>query len=79
MFRSIVLSATVAFGVATTASAGIIPIPVGNADSLVVRVAEACGAGFWRGPGGRCHPFAVNRACPAGYHIGPDGKRCWPN
>ena len=41
--------------------------------------AEGCGPGFWRGPGGHCHPFAVNRACPVGYHLGPEGKRCWPN
>lgn len=41
--------------------------------------AEGCGAGFWRGPHGHCHPFAVNRACPRGYHLGPEGKKCWPN
>jgi len=46
---------------------------------LIVKVAEGCGPRFWRGPGGRCHPFAVGRACPVGYHLGPEGKRCWPN
>lgn len=78
MVRSIILSAALAFGLATTAGAGFTPTPVGDA-SLVVKVAEGCGAGYWRGPGGRCHPFATGRACPAGYHIGPDGRRCWPN
>jgi len=79
MVRSIVLSAALAFGLATAASAGITITPVGNADSLIVKVAEGCGPGFWRGPGGRCHPYAVGRACPRGYHLGPEGKRCWPN
>jgi hypothetical protein len=79
MFRLFALSASFVFGLATAATAGITPNPLSNNASLVVKVAEACGAGYWRGPGGRCHPFAVNRVCPAGYHLGPDGKRCWPN
>ena len=78
MVRSIVLSAALAFGLATAASAGIAPAPVGSAEGLVVKVAEGCGPGWWRGPNGRCHPYAVRRACPAGYRLGPDGKRCWP-
>lgn len=79
MVRSIVLSAALAFGLANTANAGITPAPVGNADSAIVKIAEGCGPGFWRGPAGHCHPMAVNRACPVGYHLGPEGKRCWPN
>jgi len=78
MVRTIALSAALAFGLATGASAGIPAAPVGS-DSLVIKVAEGCGPGFWRGPGGHCHPFAVNRACPPGYHLGAEGKRCWPN
>jgi Spy/CpxP family protein refolding chaperone len=62
MTRTVMLSASLLFALATAASA-----------------AEGCGPGFWRGPGGHCHPFAVNRACPVGYHLGPEGKRCWPN
>ena len=77
--KTIVLSAALAFGLATAASAGITPAPVGNADGLVVKVAEGCGPGWWRGPGGRCHPFAARRACPPGYHLGREGRRCWPN
>ena len=41
--------------------------------------AEGCGPGWWRGPGGFCHPMAVNRVCPAGWHLGPEGARCVPN
>lgn len=79
MFRSIALSAVLALGLATTASAGMTARPIGDADSLVIKVAEGCGPGFWRGPEGRCHPMAMNRACPPGYHLGAEGKRCWPN
>lgn len=78
MVRTIALSAALAFGLATAASAGVPAAPIGS-DSLVIKVAEGCGPGFWRGPAGRCHPFAVNRACPPGYHLGPEGRRCWPN
>jgi len=34
--------------------------------------AEGCGPGWWRGPGGWCHPMAVARACPVGWHLGPE-------
>ena len=79
MIRSIALSAALVLGLATAASAGIATAPVGNNQSLIVKVAEGCGPGFWRGPGGRCHPMAMGRACPPGYHLGPEGKKCWPN
>jgi hypothetical protein len=79
MVRLFSLGAVLAVSLTTVASAGIRPALGPHSDSLVVKVAEGCGAGFWRGPEGRCHPVAVNRACPAGYHLGPDGKRCWPN
>ena len=68
-----------AFGVSTAVSAAMTPAPLGTIDSAVIKVAEGCGPGFWRGPGGRCHPFAASRACPRGYHLGPEGRRCWPN
>ena len=79
MIKTIILSGALAIGLATAASAGIAYTPIQKSDSLIVKVAEGCGAGFWRGPGGHCHPMAVGRACPPGYHLGPEGKRCWPN
>ena len=66
MIKSIVLSAALALGFATAASAGVTPAPITNPDSVIVKVAEGCGPGWWRGPGGRCHPMAMNRACPPG-------------
>lgn len=79
MIKSMVLSGALAFGLVTAASAGITPAPVANSGSVIVKVAEGCGPGWWRGPNGRCHPMAMNRACPPGYHLGPHGQRCWPN
>jgi hypothetical protein len=79
MLRTVTLSAALAFGLVSAASAGVLTAPISTPDGAVIKVAEGCGAGFWRGPGGRCHPFAVGRACPVGYHLGPEGKKCWPN
>ncbi len=78
MLRSVLMSAALALGLATAANAGIAPAPLGVTDSSVIKVAEGCGPGRWRGPGGLCHPYAVHRACPGGYRLGPDGRRCYP-
>jgi hypothetical protein len=74
----VVLAALLAVAVATSANAGISVAPL-KSDAGVTRVAEGCGPGMWRGPGGRCHPMAHGRFCPPGYHLGPEGRRCWPN
>lgn len=80
MISKLFLSAALIVGLATSAVAGIIAVaPLGSSAPVITRVAEGCGPGFWRGPGGRCHPMAMNRACPRGYHLGPQGRRCWPN
>jgi hypothetical protein len=78
MTIKIVLAGLLAVGVATSASAAM-PVAPFASDSGIVRVAEGCGPGFWRGPHGACHPMYNGRACPRGYHLGPDGHRCWPN
>jgi hypothetical protein len=77
--KMMILGTAMTLCLATAAGAGVIPAPLGNDDSVVIKVAEGCGPGYWRGPAGRCHPFAMNRACPPGYHLGPEGRRCWPN
>ena len=79
MMRTILLGTALAFGLATAATAGVPPVQVGDASTAIIKVAEGCGPGMWRGPAGRCHPFARGRACPPGYHLGPEGRRCWPN
>ena len=78
MTRTLLLGAALAFGLATAANAGIAPAPVGKTESLMSKVAEGCGRGFWRGPNGRCHPMFNGRACPPGYRSGPERKRCGP-
>lgn len=72
------LAAMLVLGLGTAASAAIKPAQIADG-AVITKVAEGCGEGFWRGPHGRCHPMAVNRACPRGYHLGPEGRRCWPN
>jgi hypothetical protein len=73
-----VLCAAVAAISTTAVYAMSVPAPATTAGT-VIKIAEGCGPGFWRGPGGHCHPFAVGRACPVGYHLGPEGHKCWPN
>jgi hypothetical protein len=80
MTKTFMFAAMLTLGVATAASAGVFPVQRGNADGLlIITVAEGCGPGMWRGPGGRCHPMFNGRACPPGYHLGPERRRCWPN
>jgi hypothetical protein len=78
MVKTLLVSVALGFGLVTAASAAMIA-PIRDAEGVVIKVAEGCGPGFWRGPGGRCHPFATNRACPPGYHLGPERRRCWPD
>jgi hypothetical protein len=79
MISKLLLSAAFVVGLATSASAGMSIAPVGDAGAAITRVAEGCGPDRWRDEHGRCHPMAHNRMCPRGYHLGPEGMRCWPN
>jgi hypothetical protein len=78
VMRTGFFSAALVFALATAASAMVKPASLGN-HNAIVKVAEGCGPGWWRGPRGRCHPMARGRACPRGFHLGPEGRRCWPN
>ena len=78
MFARSILGALLALGMAVSAQAAMIAPPVERGPAVTL-VAEGCGPGWWRGPAGRCHPMAMGRACPRGYHLGPEGHRCWPN
>jgi hypothetical protein len=79
MIFKLALSAAFIAGLATSAAAGVMVSPISDSGLTITRVAEGCGPGMWRGPHGGCHPFARHRMCPRGFHIGPHGKRCWPN
>ncbi len=78
MIGKFFLGASLLFALMAPAAAAM-TVPQPPAREAIVRIAEGCGPGFWRGPGGYCHPFAAGRACPVGYHLGPEGGRCWPN
>ena len=78
MFARSILGALLALGMAASAQAAMIAPPVEGGPAVTL-VAEGCGPGWWRGPAGRCHPMAMGRVCPRGYHLGPEGHRCWPN
>ncbi|MBV1704749.1 MAG: hypothetical protein KGI57_02295 [Hyphomicrobiales bacterium] len=81
MFKSLVLAAVGAIALASVARAAV-PVMAGRgAEASIVKVAEGCGPGGWRGPRGACHPFRTrfHGACPRGMHLGPHRRRCWPN
>jgi hypothetical protein len=78
MISKVVFGALFAVGLTVSAQAAMV-VPTLEKGAAVTLVAEGCGPGFWRGPGGNCHPFAHRRMCPGGYHLGPEGHRCWPN
>ncbi len=78
MIAKSILGGLLALGFAASAQAAMIAPPVEKGPAVTL-VAEDCGPGWWRGPGGHCHPMANGRLCPQGYHLGPEGHRCWPN
>ncbi|WP_246725088.1 hypothetical protein [Beijerinckia sp. L45] len=58
--------------------------PVGDAAApRVTLVYGGCGPYGHRGPYGGCRPggqlSGYGRRCPWGYHLGPNGRLCWPN
>lgn len=88
MLKFAAFSLGAAIGFSTVASAAMMPAPMDTGGQSVIRVAERCGAGWYRyGPDKRCHKFETrfgsNRgtvdACPPAMHIGPEGVYCWPN
>ena len=54
------LGALLTVGLAASAQAAMTVPPVERSPAVTL-VAEGCGPGFWCGPGGHCHPFAMNR------------------
>jgi hypothetical protein len=84
MLKSFAFGAVLVLGVATVSNAAILPVPTGASGAGILKAAEGCGPGMWRGPNGVCHPggaagAGVIRPCPPGMHLGPEGRRCHPN
>jgi hypothetical protein len=64
-------------------------VPLANLDGAssphVTLVYEGCGPYGHRGPYGGCRAggqlggYGMGPACPPGFHLGPQGRHCWPN
>jgi len=87
MIKSLLVSAVLALAVTSNAGAAMLAAPFADGDSAIVRVADGCGPGFFRGPGGYCHrmrgpymaPVYRPFMCPPGMHPGRYDRRCFPN
>ncbi len=86
MLKLMSLSLIATMGFAGLASASTMVLPVPPSQSAIVLVGEGCGYGLWRsGLDNRCRRIGrsghgvAGDFCPAGWHIGPDRRACWPN
>jgi hypothetical protein len=61
------------------------PGPNSGSSPGIELVYGGCGPYAHRGPYGGCRPggqfggYIPGRGCPLGWHVGPYGRRCWPN
>jgi hypothetical protein len=85
-----ILGAVMALALVAPSFAGAGPglVAADRGGSPIIRVAGGCGPDFHRNPEGYCRPNRWERErdrryerleCPRGYHLGPEGRRCWPN
>jgi hypothetical protein len=74
--KNITLVLGAAIAAATSSQLQAMPIePVSDASPMVVQVANGCGPGRYRGPGGACHWFGRG-PYPGGYY-GPYRRPYW--
>jgi hypothetical protein len=76
----------VTFTVGFSIPAAAMPLaPAPSPEAPIVQVWGGCGPYGHRGPYGGCRPggqwggYRWGRPCPPGFHLGPYGRRCWPN
>jgi hypothetical protein len=79
-FLGIVMAAAL---VSPTFAAPTVAPPASSASSIIM-VEGGCGRDYHRDERGSCRPNwrewePGSRACPPGWHLGPEGRRCWPN
>ncbi|MGA3003618.1 MAG: hypothetical protein ABSE20_18025 [Acetobacteraceae bacterium] len=77
-FLGIVMTAAL---ISPTLAAPTIAPPTSNASSIIL-VEGGCGRDYHRDDRGLCRPNWRewdHRACPPGWHLGPERRRCWPN
>jgi hypothetical protein len=77
MRKTVIIAASIiGLGALPPMSANAMPIGNGvDTPSLAIQVADQCGPGRYRGPGGACHPFGRG-PFPGGY-FGPYANRSW--
>lgn len=79
------LGAVAALSLALAVPAGAAPVDLDTSAGRIIPVFGGCGPYSHRGPFGGCRPggqwggYIRGASCPAGFHIGPYGRRCWPN
>ena len=70
---------------ATPVQAAVPVAPLDQQNAPIVQVFGGCGPYGHRGPYGGCRAggqwggYRMARPCPPGFHLGPQGRRCWPN
>ena len=57
MLKTLILGAVLVLSSGAFANAAMLPAPVGTGDGAIIRVADGCGGGWYRGPAGRCRPI----------------------
>jgi hypothetical protein len=79
------LGLVVALALAAPVQAATFVAPIEKSIAPVTLAYGGCGPYAHRGPYGGCRPggqwggYGWGRACPPGFHLGPYGRRCWPN
>lgn len=74
-----------ATGLAAPAYAAMPVAPPAPGDAPIEKAYGGCGPYGHRGPYGGCRAggqwggYRWGRPCPPGFHLGPYGRRCWPN
>jgi hypothetical protein len=56
--------------------------PEPTVSNPIILAEGGCGRDYHRDYAGYCRPNWRDwdgRACPPGWHLGPEGRRCWPN
>ncbi len=80
-----ILGMVMAAALITPTQASMTFAPSAPSGSPIIQVRDGCGEGFHRNPEGYCRPNYWERGryerleCPRGYHLGAEGRRCWPN
>ncbi len=80
----VVLGLVMVAGLISPTQAAPTAVPPTSGIGSIILVEGGCGRDFHRNDRGECRPNWREweqgwRACPPGYHLGGEGRRCWPN